>query len=56
MATLSQQIVTPEVTEDSVELLRQILASELQREVTYIEAVDIGNSLVEFYELLVGAP
>jgi len=54
MASLSKQIAIPDVTEDSVELLRQILTSEQQREVTYIEAADVGNSLVEFYELLAG--
>lgn len=38
--------------EDSIELLRGILASQQQRPVAYSEAQEVGNSLVEFYELL----
>lgn len=38
--------------EDSIERLRGILASQQQRPVAYSEAQEVGNSLVEFYELL----
>jgi hypothetical protein len=39
-------------TDDSVELLRQILAKEQRREVAYDEAADIGDMLIQFYEVL----
>lgn len=40
---------------DSVELLRQILTKEQRREVAYDEAASIGESLIEFFEVLAEA-
>ena len=54
MSTATKRPIIGEV-QDTVEILRQILIKEQHREITYIEAVDIGNSLIEFYELLAGA-
>ena len=41
-----------QTTTDSVEVLRQILTKEQHRELTYDEAMAIGDSLVEFYQVL----
>jgi hypothetical protein len=40
---------------DNMELLRQILSSEQNREVSYEEATEIGESLITFFEALAGA-
>ncbi len=37
---------------DRVEALRQILTCQQHRQVSYDEAQDIGDSLVEFYQVL----
>ncbi len=37
---------------DSVELLRRILSRQQQRPVNYDEAQEVGNSLIDFYQLL----
>jgi hypothetical protein len=37
---------------DNVEVLRRILATEQQREIGYDEAREIGDSLIEFYQVL----
>lgn len=37
---------------DNVEVLRRILATQQQREIGYDEAQEIGDSLIEFYEVL----
>ena len=39
-------------TADRVEVLRQIIAKQEQREVGYDEAREIGASLIEFYQVL----
>ncbi len=36
----------------SIELLRQILIAEQHREVVYDEALSIGESLIEFFQVL----
>jgi hypothetical protein len=49
------EIGTQQPTEaaiDSVEALRQILTKQQQREIGYEEAREIGDSLIEFYEVL----
>lgn len=40
---------------DSIELLRQILTKEQHREIAYDEAAVIGESLLEFFEVLAEA-
>lgn len=37
---------------DKVEALRQIIAKQEQREVGYDEAREIGDTLIEFYQVL----
>jgi hypothetical protein len=55
MTTAMQQLATPETVYDSVEELRQILIQEQCREVSYEEARQIGDALVEFFEILAEA-
>lgn len=40
---------------DSVEALRQILETKQQRSVTYTEAIEVGESLINFFEVLAEA-
>lgn len=40
---------------DRIEALRQILAREQERDVSYDEAYEVGESLVCFFEALGGA-
>lgn len=42
----------PSQTTDRVEALRQIIAKQEQREVGYDEAREIGDTLLEFYQVL----
>ena len=42
----------PLQTTDKVEILRQIIAEQEQREVGYKEVQEIGTSLIEFYQVL----
>lgn len=42
----------PSQATDKVEMLRQIIAKQEQREVGYDEAREIGDTLIEFYQLL----
>jgi len=44
-----------DVAPDNMELLRQILSSEQNRDVSYEEATEIGESLITFFEALAGA-
>jgi len=44
--------VQPSQTTDKVEELRQIIAKQEQREVGYDEAREIGDTLIEFYQVL----
>lgn len=37
---------------DRVEMLRRIIISQEQREVGYDEAREIGDTLIEFYQIL----
>jgi hypothetical protein len=37
---------------DKTELLRQIIVNQEKREVGYDEAQEIGNALLEFYQIL----
>ena len=53
MLTVNQNQVTEDVTADSIEVLRQILSKQQHRPVDYGEAQEIGDSLIEFYKLLV---
>jgi hypothetical protein len=47
------KVIQPtEPATDNVEVLRQILAKQQQRHVGYDEAREIGDSLIEFYEVL----
>ena len=39
-------------TSKAIESLKDILEHELSREVAYEEAAEIGESLIDFYELL----
>jgi hypothetical protein len=39
-------------TADRSELLRQILATQQHREIAYKEAREVGDTLLEFYEVL----
>ncbi len=39
-------------TSASINILRQILSAEQNRDVTYEEATDIGQSLVDFFQIL----
>ena len=55
MTTATQQLVILEDVCDSIEELRQILIQEQCREVSYDEARQIGDALVEFFEILAGA-
>ena len=48
----TETIRSVEPIADNVEVLRQILARQQQREIGYDEAQDIGDSLIEFYEVL----
>ena len=45
-------LAAPEETCDSVEQLRQILMGEKGQDVCYEEAKEIGEALLEFFELL----
>jgi len=51
MLTLNEGITVASPENDPVESLRQILACQQQR-VNYEEALEIGNSLIEFYKVL----
>lgn len=42
----------PSQATDKVEALRQIIAKQEQREVGYDEAREIGDTLIEFYQVL----
>jgi hypothetical protein len=49
----TEEVTTePPQQADGVETLRQIIARQELREVGYDEAHEIGNSLLEFYEIL----
>lgn len=53
MTVLAERLLAvPEETCDSVELLRQILMDEKGQNVGYEEAKEIGEALLEFFELL----
>ncbi len=41
-----------ESNSDSVEQLRRILSRQQQRLVNYDEAQEVGNSLIDFYQIL----
>lgn len=47
-----QGVVQEAQPTDRVEMLRQIIISQEQREVGYDEAREIGDTLIEFYEIL----
>lgn len=51
----SAQPVETEGDNRQIEALRLILSFEQSRDVSYEEAVEIGESLVTFYEALAGA-
>lgn len=55
MTIAIRQLSTAGETKDSVEALRQILTKEQHREVAYDEAMEIGEELIEFFEVLAGA-
>lgn len=44
--------VQPSQATDKVEALRQIIAKQEHREVGYDEAREIGDTLIEFYQVL----
>lgn len=48
----TETIRSVEPIADNVEVLRRILIEQQQREIGYDEAQDIGDSLIEFYEVL----
>lgn len=53
LLTSEQQGVVQEVQPtDRVEALRQIIISQEQREVGYDEAREIGDTLIEFFQIL----
>jgi len=39
-------------TTDQTEVLRQIIAQKVDHDIDYEEAQEIGNNLLEFYQLL----
>lgn len=47
-----QGVVQEAQPTDRVETLRQIIISQEQREVGYDEAREIGDTLIEFYQIL----
>jgi len=51
---MNQESIANSETLDDFEVLRQILSHEQHREITYDEASDIGESLIEFFKLLAG--
>lgn len=55
MEISTNHLKVADATQDNVELLREILTREQHREVTYDEAIDIGESLLDFFEVLAGA-
>lgn len=55
MTLATEQLVTADKGQDSVEMLRRILSKEQHREITYSEASEVGESLIKFYEILAGA-
>lgn len=55
MLLQEQQIGLSEYTQvvaDSTETLRQILAARQRRDVSYDEASEVSDALIEFYEIL----
>ena len=53
----SEVVPLPEdvAIDSNLEALRQILSAEQNRDVTYKEATDIGQSLIDFFNILAGA-
>lgn len=51
-ATRSLSFLDTSSRKTSIELLRQILTNEQHREVVYDEALSIGESLIEFFQVL----
>ncbi len=49
---LSQSFGSDQVVNNRIEVLRQILGNEQRRDVSYDEAAEIGESLVQFFEVL----
>jgi hypothetical protein len=52
MTVSAQLLAAPNQSSDSVEQLRQILMGEKGLDIAYEEAKEIGDALVEFFELL----
>jgi hypothetical protein len=52
----SEVVPLPEdvAIDSNLEALRQILSAEQNRDVTYKEATDIGQSLIDFFNILAG--
>lgn len=44
--------LTPLMEEKGVDALRQILARSQQRDIAYEEAQELGNALIEFFQVL----
>ena len=53
----SEVVPLPEdvAIDSNLEALRQILSVEQNRDVKYEEATDIGQSLIDFFNILAGA-
>ena len=54
MTIRTERLATVAEAEDKIEALRQILVKEQYREVAYDEAIEIGEELIEFFEVLGG--
>lgn len=48
---IQTRILSVETT-DQTEVLRQIIAQKVDHDIDYEEAQEIGNNLLEFYQLL----
>jgi hypothetical protein len=53
MTTAIRQQTDTQQTQNNIELLCSILTREQKREVTYDEAMEIGDSFIVFYKVLV---
>jgi hypothetical protein len=53
MTTAIRQQTDTQQTQNNIELLCSILTREQKREVTYDEAMEIGDAFIVFYKVLV---
>ena len=52
---MDNQESTETLSTDSIEVLRKILETKQKRSISYDEALEVGESLINFFEVLAGA-